>query len=70
MNSLDMQVAHISYHITTTKYKNFKIINLIHMISILNFVFTIVFYATRRTKQDIICICFKEFSNQLNLLYI
>jgi hypothetical protein len=38
-----MQVVHISYHITTTKYKNFKMINLIHMISILNFIFTIVF---------------------------
>jgi hypothetical protein len=47
MNSLNMQVVHISYHITTTKYKNFKIINLIHMISILNFNFTIVFYTTR-----------------------
>jgi hypothetical protein len=34
-------------YITTTKYKNFKIINLIHMISILNFVFIIVFYTTR-----------------------
>jgi hypothetical protein len=36
MNSLNMQVVHISYHITTTKYKNFRMINLIHMISILN----------------------------------
>jgi hypothetical protein len=47
MNSLDMQVAHISCHIITTKYKNFKIINLIHMISILNSVFTIIFYVMR-----------------------
>jgi hypothetical protein len=39
VNSLDIQVIHISYHITITKYKNFKMINLIHMISILNFVF-------------------------------
>jgi hypothetical protein len=46
MNSFDMQVVHISCHITTTKYKNFKMINLIHMVSILNFVFTIVFYTT------------------------
>jgi hypothetical protein len=30
---------------TTIKYRNFKMINLIHMISILNYVFTIVFYA-------------------------
>jgi hypothetical protein len=47
MNSLDMQVVHISYHITTTKYKNIKIINLIPMISILNSIFTIVFYVMR-----------------------
>jgi hypothetical protein len=51
-----MQVVHISCHITTRKYKNFKMINLIHMISILNSVFTIVFYATSLTKQDLICI--------------
>jgi hypothetical protein len=35
-------------------------INLIHMISILNLIFTIVFYSF---------ICFEEFINQLNLLY-
>jgi hypothetical protein len=46
MNSLDMQVVHISCHITT-KYNFFKIINLIHMIFILNSVFTIVFYVMR-----------------------
>jgi hypothetical protein len=50
MNSLDMQVVHINWHITTTKYKNFKMVNLIHMIYILNSVFTIVFYAMRWTK--------------------
>jgi hypothetical protein len=70
MNSLDMQVVHISCHITTIKYKFFKMINLIHMIFILNSIFTIVFYATSLTKQDLICICFEEFLNQLNLLYI
>jgi hypothetical protein len=70
MNSLDMQVIHISCHITTTMYKNFKMINLIQIIYILNSVSTIVFYATRWTKQDLICICFEEFLNQLNLLYI
>jgi hypothetical protein len=47
MNSLDMQVVYISCHITTIKYKFFKMINLIHMISVLNLVFIIVFYATR-----------------------
>jgi hypothetical protein len=40
------------------------------MISILNSIFTIVFYATSLTKQDLICIYFEEFLNQLNLLYI
>jgi hypothetical protein len=45
-------------------------INLTHMISILNSVFTLVFYTTRYTKLDIDCICFEEFINQLNLLYI
>jgi hypothetical protein len=47
MNSLHMQVVYIRYHITTTKYKNFKMTSLIHMISILNYVFTIVFYTMR-----------------------
>jgi hypothetical protein len=31
------------------------------MISILNFVFTVVFYVMRRTKLDIACIYFEEF---------
>jgi hypothetical protein len=31
------------------------------MIYILNFVFTVVFYLTRLTKLDHICICFKDF---------
>jgi hypothetical protein len=70
MNSHDMQVVHIICHITTIKYKNFKMINLIHMISILNYAFTIVFHTMRWTKQYLICICFKDFLNQLNLLYI
>jgi hypothetical protein len=39
------------------------------MISILNFVFTIVFSTTRWTKLDLTCICFEEFLNQPNLLY-
>jgi hypothetical protein len=67
MNSLDMQVVHINCHITTTKYIIFKMINLIHMISILNSVFTIVFYTMGCTKQDLICIHFEEFFNQFNL---
>jgi hypothetical protein len=40
------------------------------MISILNSVFTIVFYVMRWTKQYLTCIYFEEFINQLNLLYI
>jgi hypothetical protein len=39
-----MQIVHISCHIATIKYKKFKMINLIYMISILNSVFTIVLY--------------------------
>jgi hypothetical protein len=42
-----MQVIHISYHITTTKYKQFKMINLICTISILNSGFIIMLYAMR-----------------------
>jgi hypothetical protein len=65
-----MQVVHISYHIITTKYTNFKMINIIYMIFILNSVFTIVLYVMRWTKQDLICIYFKEFLNQFYLFYI
>jgi hypothetical protein len=42
----DMQLVHISCHVTTIKYKIFKMI-LIYMIFILNSVFTIVLYVTR-----------------------
>jgi hypothetical protein len=45
-------------------------INLTYMISILNFIFIIVFYVTRWIKLDLVCICFEEFINQLYLLYI
>jgi hypothetical protein len=45
-------------------------INLTHMIFILNSVFTVVFYVARWTKLDITCIYFEEFINQLNLLYL
>jgi hypothetical protein len=45
-------------------------INITYMISILNFIFTVVFYVTKWTKHDHICICFEEILNQLNLLYI
>jgi hypothetical protein len=41
----------------------------LYLQSILNFVFTIAFYAMRLTKQDLSYICFKEFLNQLNLIY-
>jgi hypothetical protein len=59
-----MQVV---YHSIIAKYKKIKMINLIHMISILNSIF---FYTTRGTKQDLIYICFKKNLNQLNLFYI
>jgi hypothetical protein len=38
------------------------------MTSILNYVFSIVFYVTRWIKLDLTCICFEELLNQLNLL--
>jgi hypothetical protein len=40
------------------------------MIFILNSILTVVFYVTRLTKLDIVCIYFEEFRNQLNLFYI
>jgi hypothetical protein len=40
------------------------------MISILNSIFTVVFYGMKWTKLNIACICFEKFINQLNLLYI
>jgi hypothetical protein len=40
------------------------------MLFILNSVFTIMFYVVRWPKLDPTCICFEEFLNQLNLLYI
>jgi hypothetical protein len=49
--------------------KKLKIIYLTLMISILNYIFTVVFYPVRWTKLDYTCICFEEFLNQLNLLY-
>jgi hypothetical protein len=40
------------------------------MLSILNYVFIIVFYMMGWTKLDHVCICSEKFINQLNLLYI
>jgi hypothetical protein len=51
-------------------YKNFKMINLTHTISILNSIFIIVFYAMRWIKLDITCIFFEKFIYQHNLLYV
>jgi hypothetical protein len=47
---------HVSHNIPY--YTDFKMINITHMISILNSVFTVVHYATRWTKLDITYICF------------
>jgi hypothetical protein len=52
------------HHINTKECKKIKMINLSHMISILNFVFTILFYTTSRTKQAPTSISFEEFLNQ------
>jgi hypothetical protein len=70
--SINQFSQHVSYppqlsshrHITTNEYKKIKMINLSHMISILNFVFTILFYVMRWTKQYLTCIYFTEFLNQ------
>jgi hypothetical protein len=72
-----MQTIHLNIHFSiklinlfTATYKNFKMINITYMISISNFIFIVVFYATRWAKQDHICICFEEILNQPNLLNI
>jgi hypothetical protein len=59
------------HYIHTILYsKKIKIINLTYMISILNSIFTVVFYAMRWIKLDPTCTCFAKKINQLNLLYI
>jgi hypothetical protein len=45
-------------------------INLTHVVSILNFIFAIVVYKVRWTKLDPTCICFKSFKSKLDLTYI
>jgi hypothetical protein len=84
IHSIDMQVVHIIndhmiLQLTNHHYINYivfhnkmtlKMINITHMTSILNSVFTIVFYTMRWIKSNLTCICFKEFLNQLNLFYI
>jgi hypothetical protein len=57
----------ISCHIIV--HEKIKIIYLTHIVSILNFIFTVVFYPTRLTKLDNTYICFDEFLNQFNLFY-
>jgi hypothetical protein len=42
-------------------FKNIKIIYLTHRISVFNFIFTIVFYKTIRTKLDLTGIYFNNF---------
>jgi hypothetical protein len=53
-NSLDTQTIHLNIHFSiqlinsfSAIYKNFKMINITYMISILNSVLTVVFYAMR-----------------------
>jgi hypothetical protein len=71
-----MQAIHLNIHSSiklinsfSSIYKNFKMINISYMICILNFVFTVVIYATRWTKHDHICICF-EFAIYLQFILI
>jgi hypothetical protein len=64
-----MFTSSIKYQINTTSCHIifysifFKIINLTHMISISNFIFTVVFYTTTWTKLNTTCICFKKIIN-------
>jgi hypothetical protein len=67
VNSLNMQVVNISCHITTTKYKNFKMINLIHMISILNSDFSLCY--TRRDEENKILFAYVLKFLKINLIY-
>jgi hypothetical protein len=53
-----LTLHHLSHHIVW--YINFKIINLTYILSILNFVFTIMIYVARWIKLDLTCICFKK----------
>jgi hypothetical protein len=62
-----MQTIHLNIHFSiqlinsfSAIYKNFKIINITYMISILNFIFMVVFHAMRWIKHDHICICFEK----------
>jgi hypothetical protein len=67
MNSLEMQGVYISCHFTTVKYKNFKIINLIHTISILNSVLPL--YSTRQDEQNKISFAYVLEKFKINLIY-
>jgi hypothetical protein len=67
MNSLEMQGVYISCHITTVKYKNFKIINLTHTISILNSVLPL--YSTRQDEQNKISFAYVLEKFKINLIY-
>jgi multisubunit Na+/H+ antiporter MnhF subunit len=65
-----MQTIHLNIHFNiqlinlfNVIYKNFKMIHITYMIFILNFIFTVVFYAMRWTKHDHIYICFEEILN-------
>jgi hypothetical protein len=69
-----INTCHISTHLASAAtslcmVRDLKIIYPTHMISILNFVFTIVFYPMRWTKLYHTCICFEEFLNQLTFDY-
>jgi hypothetical protein len=53
VNSFNIQVVNISCHIITIKYKNIKMINLIH-ISILIFVFyCVILDETNKTRSHL-----------------
>jgi hypothetical protein len=51
-------------------YINLKMINLTDIITILNFVYTIVIYAVRRAKLDLTAYILKKFKTTLDSTYI
>jgi hypothetical protein len=55
---LTYELSTLATYSSSLKNEKNKMINLSHMIFILNFVFTILFYAIRWTKQDLTYICF------------
>jgi hypothetical protein len=70
-----MQTIHLSIYFNiqlinsfSVIYKKIKMINITYMVSILNSIFTLVFYEMK--NMITFCIRFEEILNPLNLFYI